>query len=244
MATRLIQMTRIDQAVLLAAGRGTRMRELTADLPKPMIEVRGKPVLQHIVEGLRAAGVGKFLIVVGYRAEAVQNFFGDGSRYKIDIQYTTQVRQDGTGRVVELARNFVGDSAFVLGYGDILVDSANYKRVVDLADNVEALISVTRGEDVSKGGAVFVNEHMDLVDLREKTKPGEPTSPWYNAGLYAFRPSIFDFTAKLKPSPRGEYELTDAIRELAQSGRKVQALELAGEWADVRDPEILARLNA
>ena len=244
MATRLIQMTRIDQAVLLAAGRGTRMRELTADLPKPMIEVRGKPVLQHIVEGLRAAGVGKFLIVVGYRAEAVQNFFGDGSRYKIDIQYTTQVRQDGTGRVVELARNFVGDSAFVLGYGDILVDSANYKRVVDLADNVEALISVTRGEDVSKGGAVFVNEHMDLVDLREKTKPGEPTSPWYNAGLYAFRPSIFDFTAKLKPSSRGEYELTDAIRELAQSGRKVQALELAGEWADVRDPEILARLNA
>ena len=244
MATRLIQMTRIDQAVLLAAGRGTRMRELTADLPKPMIEVRGKPVLQHIVEGLRAAGVGKFLIVVGYRAEAVQNFFGDGSRYKIDIQYTTQVRQDGTGRVVELARNFVGDSAFVLGYGDILVDSANYKRVVDLADNVEALISVTRGEDVSKGGAVFVNEHMDLVDLREKTKPGEPTSPWYNAGLYAFRPSIFDFTAKLKPSSRGEYELTDAIRELAQSGRKVQALELTGEWADVRDPEILARLNA
>jgi len=244
LATRLIQMTRIDQAVLLAAGRGTRMRELTADLPKPMIEVRGKPVLQHIVEGLRAAGVGKFLIVVGYRAEAVQNFFGDGSRYKIDIQYTTQVRQDGTGRVVELARNFVGDSAFVLGYGDILVDSANYKRVVDLADNVEALISVTRGEDVSKGGAVFVNEHMDLVDLREKTKPGEPTSPWYNAGLYAFRPSIFDFTAKLKPSSRGEYELTDAIRELAQSGRKVQALELTGEWADVRDPEILARLNA
>ena len=239
---------KIDQAVLLAAGRGTRMRELTAELPKPMIEVRGKPVLQHIVEGLRDAGVRKFLIVVGYRAEAVQNFFGDGSRYKIDIQYTTQVDQDGTGRVVELAKNFMGDAAFVLGYGDILVDSANYKRVVDLADDVEALISVTRGEDVSKGGAVFVNERMELVDLREKPKPGEPTSPWYNAGLYAFRPSIFDFTAKLKPSPRGEYELTDAIRELAQSGkvrggRAVKALELTGEWADVRDPEILARLN-
>src|SRR5437764_12093367 len=101
-------MAKIGKAVVLAAGRGTRMRELTADLPKPMIEVRGKPVLQHIVEGLRAAGVGKFLIVVGYRAEAVQNFFGDGSRYKIDIQYTTQVRQDGTGRVVELERRLVG----------------------------------------------------------------------------------------------------------------------------------------
>ena len=64
-----------------------------------------------------------------------------------------------------------------------------------------------------------------------------------NAGLYAFRPNIFDFTAKLKPSPRGEYELTDAIRDLAQSGKKVKALELTGEWADVRDPEILAKLN-
>ena len=234
---------KIDKAVLLAAGRGTRMRELTADLPKPMVEVRGKPVLQHIVEGLRDAGVRRFLIIVGYRAEAVQNFFGDGSRYKIDIQYATQLAQDGTGRVVDLSRNFVADSSLVLAYGDILVEPANYKRIVNLPDDVEGLISVTRGEDVSKGGAVFLNERMELVDLREKSKPDEATSPWYNAGLYAFRPSIFQFTAKLKPSPRGEYELTDAIRELAQSGKKVQALELAGEWADVRDPEILAKLN-
>jgi UDP-N-acetylglucosamine diphosphorylase / glucose-1-phosphate thymidylyltransferase / UDP-N-acetylgalactosamine diphosphorylase / glucosamine-1-phosphate N-acetyltransferase / galactosamine-1-phosphate N-acetyltransferase len=234
---------KIDRAVILAAGRGTRMRELTADLPKPMIEVRGKPVVQYIVEGLRDAGVGKFLIIVGYRADVVQNFFGDGAKFKIDIQYTTQVTQDGTGRVVDLARKFADQSPFVLAYGDILVDAANYKRVVDLADDLEAIVSVTRGEDVSKGGAVFVNDKMELVDLREKPKAGEASSPWYNAGLYAFRPSIFEFTAKLKPSPRGEYELTDAIRGLANSGKKIQALELSGDWADVRDPEILARLN-
>jgi UDP-N-acetylglucosamine diphosphorylase / glucose-1-phosphate thymidylyltransferase / UDP-N-acetylgalactosamine diphosphorylase / glucosamine-1-phosphate N-acetyltransferase / galactosamine-1-phosphate N-acetyltransferase len=236
-------MIKIDKAVILAAGRGTRMRELTADLPKPMIAVRGKPVLQHIVEGLRDAGIREFLIVVGYRGDTVRNFLGGGSRYDIGIQYTTQTVQDGTGRVVDLARDFVGDTPFVLSYGDILVDAANYTHVVDLPEDVEAIVTVARGEDVSKGGAVFVNEHMELVDLREKTKPGEPTSPWYNAGLYAFRSSIFDFTAKLKPSPRGEYELTDAIRALAQSGKKVQALELTGEWADVRDPEILAQLN-
>ena len=235
--------TGIDKAVLLAAGRGTRMRELTADIPKPMIEVRGKPVLQHIVEGLRDGGVQRFLIIVGYHADAVRNFFGDGSRYKININYVTQEVQDGTGRVVDLARDFAGDSPFVLSYGDILVDHENYKSIVDLASDVEAIVSVKRNEDVSKGGAVFLNEQMELVDLREKPKPGEPTSPWYNAGLYAFRPSIFEFTAKLKPSPRGEYELTDAIRELARSGKKVKALELTGEWADVRDPEILAKLN-
>jgi len=233
----------IDQAVILAAGRGTRMRELTAQLPKPMIEVRGKPVLQHIVEGLRDAGIRNCLIVVGYRADAVREFFGDGSDYNIAIQYKTQTVQDGTGRVVELSSDFVADRPFILAYGDILVDPANYERMVNLPDDVEAKLAVTRGEDVSKGGAVFLNDEMDLVDLREKPKPNEPTSPWYNAGIYAFRPSIFDFIAKLVPSPRGEYELTDAIRDLARSGKRVKALELSGEWADVRDPEILARLN-
>ena len=220
------------------------MREMTADLPKPMLEVRGKPVLQHIVEGLREAGLQDFLIIVGYHADAVRNFFGDGSRYNVKVQYATQVVQDGTGRVVDLARNFVEESPFVLSYGDILVERANYKRLLDLPDDVEAIIAVKRGEDVSKGGAVFLNDRMELLDLREKSLPGEPTSPWYNAGIYTFRPSIFEFTAKLKPSPRGEYELTDAIRELAQSGKNVKALELTGEWADVRDPTVLATLNA
>ncbi|MFN2542040.1 MAG: nucleotidyltransferase family protein [Chthoniobacterales bacterium] len=235
---------KIDRAVILAAGRGTRMRELTNDLPKPMIRVRGKPVLLHIVEGLQAAGIKKFLIVVGYRAETVRDYFGDGGGLALQMQYATQTVQDGTGRVVDLARDFVDAAPFLLIYGDILVDPANYNRLVDLADDVDAVVSITRGEDVSKGGAVFVNERMELVDLREKSKPGESASSWYNAGLYAFRPSIFEFTAKLQPSPRGEYELTDAIRELAQSGKKVRALELAGEWADVRDPETLARLNS
>src|SRR4029077_13833392 len=119
----------IPKAVILAAGRGTRMRELTAEVPKPMIAVRGKPVLQHIVEGLRHTGVREFLVVVGYRADALQNFFGDGSRHNISIQYATQTVQDGTGRVVDLSRDFVGDRPFVLSYGDILVDPVNYKRL-------------------------------------------------------------------------------------------------------------------
>jgi UDP-N-acetylglucosamine diphosphorylase / glucose-1-phosphate thymidylyltransferase / UDP-N-acetylgalactosamine diphosphorylase / glucosamine-1-phosphate N-acetyltransferase / galactosamine-1-phosphate N-acetyltransferase len=237
-------MIRIDRAVILAAGRGTRMRELTNDVPKPMIKVRGQPVLQHIVQGLRDAGVCRLLIIVGYHAETVRDFFGDGRRHSIAIEYATQTVRDGTGRVVNLASDFTGGLPFVLSYGDILIGQENYKRVVDLSDDLEAVITVTRGEDTSKGGAVFVNEQMDLVDLREKPKPGEPTSPWYNAGLYAFRASIFEFIEKLKPSPRGEYELTDAIRDLAHSGRKVRALELTGEWADVRDPEILGKLNS
>jgi UDP-N-acetylglucosamine diphosphorylase / glucose-1-phosphate thymidylyltransferase / UDP-N-acetylgalactosamine diphosphorylase / glucosamine-1-phosphate N-acetyltransferase / galactosamine-1-phosphate N-acetyltransferase len=236
-------MSNISKAVLLAAGRGTRMRELTAELPKPMIKVRGKPILLHIVEGLQAAGIKNFLIIVGYHGDAVRSYFGDGTCFGLQIKYATQVVQDGTGRVVDLARDFVDQSPFVLSYGDILVDPGNYKAIVDLADDVEAIVSVKQNEDVSKGGAVFVNERMEVTDIREKPPSGELASAWYNAGVYAFRPSIFNCTSKLRPSPRGEYELTDAVRELAQSGRKVQAVELSGEWADVRDPEILAELN-
>ena len=235
--------TNITKAVLLAAGRGTRMRELTQQLPKPMLQVQGKPVLQHIIEGLRAAGLTDFQIVIGWRGEVVREFFGDGTELKTRIQYVTQVVQDGTGKVVELARSFVGNDPFLLSYGDILIGPENYPRICDALSGAEGVVSVKHNEDVSQGGAVFVNENFELVDLREKPNPGEPTSPWYNAGIYAFRSSIFDYVAKLDRSTRGEFELTDAIRDLARAGNKVRAFELAGKWADVRDPEILARLN-
>ena len=235
---------RATKAVLLAAGRGTRMRELTIDLPKPMIPVMGKPILHHIISGLHAAGVQHILIVVGYRSDVVQDFFQDGSLFGVKIEYVTQMVQDGTGRVVDLARDFAGADPFVLSYGDILIDPENYQRLVAPGD-AEALISVKHNPgEIAKGGAVFIDENWRMTDLREKPQPGEPTSPWYNAGVYLFRPSIFTYTARLEKSPRGEYELTDAIRALAQSGAHVQALELTGRWADVRDPEILAELNA
>lgn len=233
----------IKRAVLLAAGRGTRMGELTNETPKPMLAVRGKPVLQHIVEGWHSAGITDFLIIVGWRADIVRDYFGDGVRFGARISYATQVVQDGTGRVVELARDFTAGEPFILSYGDILVEAGDYGLLASIGEDVEAIVTVKRDQDCSKGGAVFVNERFELIDLREKPQPGEPTSPWYNAGIYAFRPSIFEFTATLERSPRGEFELTDAIRELAKSGGKVQALELTGDWADVRDPEILAQLN-
>ena len=232
----------VKKAVLLAAGKGTRMKELTNELPKPMLEVRGKPILLHIVEGLRAAGVTDFCMIVGYRADVVRDFFGDGSKFGVRVSYATQVVQDGTGKVVELAREFAGSDAFVLSYGDILIDPKNYPRLTDLGD-AEGIVTVKHNEgEMAKGGCVVVNDRFDLIDLIEKPA-GPAPSPWYNAGVYTFRPSIFDFTARLKLSPRGEYELTDAIRDLARSGKIVRVAELSGDWADVRDPEVLADLN-
>jgi len=168
-----------------------------------MILVRGKPILQHIVEGLRAAGVNEILLVVGYREDVVRDFFGDGSAFGVSVSYVRQVTQDGTGRVVELARDFTGGDPFILSYGDILLDPRNYGVLAAPGDE-EAIVSVKFSEDVSKGGAVFVDADFNLVDLREKPKPGEPTSSWYNAGVYLFRPGIYEFTARLEKSPRGD----------------------------------------
>ena len=177
---------KIQKAVILAAGRGTRMRELTADVPKPMIQVRGKPVLQHIIEGLRDAGIRDCLVVVGYRADAVQDFFRDGSRYNIAIQYKTQTVQDGTGRVVELAHEFVTDHPFILAYGDILVDPTNYNRLVDLPDDVGAMLTVTCGEDVSQGGAVFLNDRCIWSIFAKNQNEGNRRAPGIMRGFTRF----------------------------------------------------------
>src|SRR5213075_407912 len=117
------------------------------------------------------------------------------------------------------------------------------------------LLTVTVGEDVSKGGLNFFDEHFCLERLIEKPgpaqleqlraegllKPGQPV--WYNAGIYLFRPVLFEFTARLRKSPRGEYELTDAVNRMAQTGHKIAGLQIRGRWVDVRDPEVLAALE-
>ena len=158
------------------------------------------------------------------------------------ISYVTQEVQDGTGRVVELAKDFAGEDPFVLSYGDILVPASSYAELLEF-DGVDGKISVKINEDVSKGGAVFIDEEGWLTGLIEKPGPEDPTSPYYNAGIYSFHPSVFDYTSRLEKSPRGEYELTDAIAEMVRDGLKIKAVELSGDWADVRDPEVVESLN-
>jgi len=234
---------KIDKAVVLAAGKGTRMGDLTEDLPKPMVEVRGRPILDYIVDGLKENGVDQILLIVGYKKEVIMDYFGDGSSRGISISYETQVTQDGTGRVVDLAKPFSDGDPFVLSYGDILVPAASYASLVEIGED-DAILTVRRApeEEVAKGGAVFI-ENGYVTNLIEKPQPPQPMSPFYNAGIYSFTAKIFDYTAKLKLSPRGEYELTDAIRDMAVDGLKFRAEELTGDWADVRDPGVLNELN-
>jgi NDP-sugar pyrophosphorylase family protein len=249
----------MTKAVILAAGKGTRMRELTNELPKPMLPVEGRPILEHIVDGLKASGVRSFHIITGWKAEVVESHFGDGSRFGIDVSYSRQVVQDGTGKAPELAKGFVGNDEFVLTYGDILVKPDTYRRMLERwrTGDFSGLLTVTEGEDVTKGGLFFFDDERfcltrlvekpnaeQLAELRSSGWIREGKPVWYNAGIYLFRPSLFEFTAKLEKSPRGEYELTDALSAMIASGHVLAGLKIEGRWVDVRDPEVLASLQA
>ena len=245
------------KAVILAAGKGTRMRDLTSRLPKPMLRVQGKPILEHIVTGLLAAGIRDIFIVTGFRAEVIESHFGDGAEWGARIATGRQLVQDGTGKAPELAKTFVGQSPFLLTYGDILVPPATYPQMLRrfAESDFAGVVTVTRGEDVTKGGLNFFDDRFCLKRLVEKPSPEQlealrregwlpPGAPaWYNAGIYIFQPALFDFTARLQKSPRGEYELTDAISAMLAAGRKLAGLEIQGRWVDVRDPETLAKLE-
>lgn len=245
------------KAVILAAGRGTRMGDLTQELPKPMLPVQGRPILEHILEGLLAAGIRQVAIVTGWRADVIENHFGDGSRFGAEIAYARQEVPDGTGRAPGYAKAFLGNDDFLLTYGDILVRPDTYRRMVERyrSGNFAGVVTVTIGEDVSKGGLNFFDRDFCLTRLVEKPsaeqiaalraegllQPGTPL--YYNAGIYIFRPVLFEHTARLKKSPRGEYELTDAIGTLIAEGHRLAGLEIEGRWVDVRDPQVLRQLQ-
>lgn len=245
------------KAVILAAGKGTRMGSLTQDIPKPMLEVHGKPILLHIVEGMKSAGVTDFVIITGYKAEVIENYFGDGSSFGIHVDYARQEVQDGTGKAPELAKQSLAGAPFLLTYGDIMVDSSTYQSLMDSygTGNWNALVTAKAGEEVQKGGILLADADMRLTGLVEKPSQDQldqlissgqlnADGPfYYNAGVYLFSNNVFDHTATLEKSPRGEYELTDAILGLVNSGEKVGIIEISDQWVDVRDPEVLESLH-
>jgi dTDP-glucose pyrophosphorylase len=240
------------KAVILAAGKGTRMKELTNEIPKPMLRVHGKPILEHILDGLLAAGIREVFIVTGHKAEVVEGYFGDGSKWGARIACGRQLVQ-----APELAKEFVGPDNFLLTYGDILVRPETYAQMVKRFSEGKfgGVVTVTGSQDVTQGGLNFFDDEFCLTKLVEKPskeqidqlrrdgwlKPGQMA--WYNAGIYIFRPVVFEFTAKLQKSPRGEYELTDAVNALVAAGHRIAGMEIEGRWVDVRDPEVLSQLE-
>lgn len=233
------------KAVILAAGKGTRMKHLTDDLPKPMVRVHDKPVLQWILEGLRDhGGITEVFLIVGYKKEVIEQHFGDGADLGLSICYGVQEVQDGTGKAPEVAKDWVGDDRFLLTYGDILVEGSEYGFLVaQFTAEADGVLALKDGQDLSKGGAVVLNDEAWMKELVEKPV-NPPANAYYNAGIYLLSPRIYEFTATLEKSPRGEYELTDALTGIVAAGGKLRGAILRQDWVDVRDPETLDALNA
>jgi len=236
----------VRDAVILAAGRGTRMKGLTEDVPKPMLKVAGRPLLEHVLLTLRSAGIERFVMITGYRADRIESHFGDGAPLDVEIVYRRQEVRDGTARALLLARDAIGGRDFLLGWGDILAEPSNYPALLDAfaRRRCDGVLAVNWVEDPCRGAAVYVDSADRIDRIVEKPPPGTATTHWNNAGIGVFRSALFEHAAAVKPSPRGEYEIPDAITAMLTAGLEVYAFPLQGFWSDVGTPEDLARVEA
>ncbi len=231
--------------VLLAGGRGTRLGSLTDTLPKPMLPVAGRPLLEHILVAIRdSTPLRDFVIVVRYRAETIIEHFGDGKRWDVSIRYAPQPDElPGTGGAVRAATQVLGQTAFLMSFGDILTDAVNYRRLLEAYQSgIAAVIGVNWLADVSEGGGVWLDG--DRVTRLEE-KPRHADTHWNLAGVHVLSPLIEPVLRELSPSARGEYELTDALNRLLQQHPDgIRAVRFEGYWNDVGTPERLRQAEA
>ncbi|PSQ27023.1 UTP--glucose-1-phosphate uridylyltransferase [Halobacteriales archaeon QS_9_68_17] len=224
------------QAVILAAGKGTRLRPLTDDKPKVLVEVDGKPLVEDVFDNLVDIGVDEFVVVVGYRKEQVIERYDDEYR-GVPITYAHQREQLGLAHALLQAEPHVDDD-FVLMLGDN-VFRANLGDVVRRQQEERAdaafLVEEVPMAEASRYGVCDTNEYGEIVELMEK--PDDPPSNLVMTGFYSFTPAIFHACHLVQPSDRGEYELPDAGDLLIQSGRTIDAIRMDGWRVDVGFPE-------
>src|SRR2546427_4099629 len=185
------------------------MRPLTANIPKPLLPVAGKPFLRHVVEALRDGGVKDLTILIGWQAKRVREYFGHGDAVGVRVEYAEQAERLGTAHAIGLAKGHV-DGPFLALNGDIVLTAKSVKGILDLhAKTSGPVMAVAEAENPSQFGVVEVKDGK-VRGIEEK--PKSPKSRWINAGLYVFAPEVFDLIEKTPKSPRGEYEITDTLR--------------------------------
>ncbi len=233
------------KAVLLAAGAGERLQPLTATRPKHLLKVAGKPILQFCLEAVKHAGIDEAIVVTHYMGEAIRGYFGDGKSLRLKITYVEQPQILGTGNAASTAEAYL-DGDFVLIYGDLLFGVGAVSEVVSKfkeggAAAVMAVVAVDHPENY---GIIEKTGDGKVKRLVEKPSKGNAPSNLANAGIYCFSKDVFDKIRQTTASVRGEWELTDAITMLAESGKTVLAAQLAKkDWFDVGRPWDLLDAN-
>ncbi|MFO7946841.1 MAG: glucose-1-phosphate thymidylyltransferase [Armatimonadota bacterium] len=230
------------KAVVLCAGEGRRLRPLTFRRPKHLLPVAGKAILQHVLAEIQDAGITEVGLVVGEGAEAIQQFVQHGEQWNINVSYIQQSRPRGIADAVNCARDYVQGEQFLVYLGDNLLESdLNDFTDAFMREGADAALVLKAVDDPERYGVATLDADGHIQQLVEK--PAHPASNLAIVGVYAFSPSIFEAIDAIEPSDRGEYEITDAIQHLIDSGARVTSTLLEGFWEDTGEPEKLLRAN-
>ncbi|CAB50605.1 bifunctional sugar-1-phosphate nucleotidylyltransferase/acetyltransferase [Pyrococcus abyssi] len=227
------------KAVVLAAGKGERLRPLTDDRPKPILKVANKPIIEYILENLDPF-VDEFIIIVKYMKEKIIETLGDEFHGK-PITYVSQVEEEGTAKAIYSAKDYIEEEEFFAINGDIYFEQEAIRGLLHVYKKTKAnaALVVKKFDDLSQLGMVkteggYVREIVE--------KPGN-VGGLANLGIYIFNPDVFEFIERTQESERGEYEITDTINLMISDGRKVAYFEYSGFWSDIGRPWDLLEVN-
>jgi len=223
----------------MAAGDGTRMRPLTANMPKSLLPVAGKPLIQHMLETLKSCRLKDITILVNPGRRYIDQEFGDGSELGLELSYVVQRKPLGTANAVGTAK-LVLDEPFLCLNGDVIVNKPTVSGIMaDFKKNGSTVVTGVAVENPSEYGILDVRNGK-LKRMVEKSK--NPPGNLANAGVYIFTPEIFQWIDRTEKSVRGEFEITDSLTMMASSA-EVRVHEFQGEWVDVGRPWDLLRAN-